>query len=112
GMTSTGGRVSSPSRMIEPLPNWRSIWASALSSEEPRSFEADLLEDFGAAMGCSFLSAGRADVVTIAATLSADPDIRSPPPMPCGCRGPGEGGRCVERVPEQTVGAHTTEQAF
>src|SRR5580693_5933551 len=29
GITSTGTRVSSPRRMIEPLPNWRSIWSSA-----------------------------------------------------------------------------------
>ena len=32
GITSTGTRVSSPSRMIEPLPNCRSIWSSAASS--------------------------------------------------------------------------------
>ena len=32
GITSTGTRVSSPSRMIEPLPNCRSICRSAASS--------------------------------------------------------------------------------
>ena len=31
GITSTGARASSPSRMIEPLPNCRSIWARAVS---------------------------------------------------------------------------------
>src|SRR5713101_1970779 len=33
GITSTGARVSSPSRMIAPLPNCRSIWASAASRD-------------------------------------------------------------------------------
>jgi len=33
GITSTGARVSSPSRMIAPRPNWRSIWASAVSRD-------------------------------------------------------------------------------
>src|SRR6202035_3603807 len=37
GITSTGTRVSSPSRMIEPLPNCRSIWRSAASSALPLS---------------------------------------------------------------------------
>src|SRR6516164_6240006 len=31
GITSIGARTSSPSRMTEPLPNWRSIWARAVS---------------------------------------------------------------------------------
>ena len=33
GITSIGARASSPSRMIEPLPNCRSIWASAVSRD-------------------------------------------------------------------------------
>src|SRR6266851_5014101 len=33
GITSIGARPSSPSRMIEPLPNCRSIWASAVSRD-------------------------------------------------------------------------------
>jgi hypothetical protein len=33
GITSTGARASSPSRMIAPLPNCRSIWASAVSRD-------------------------------------------------------------------------------
>ena len=33
GITSIGARTSSPSRMIEPLPNCRSIWASAVSRD-------------------------------------------------------------------------------
>src|ERR1051326_6127039 len=31
---------SSPMRMIEPLPNWRSIWVNALFSAESRAFAA------------------------------------------------------------------------
>src|SRR5262249_35963220 len=31
GITSIGARTSSPSRITEPLPNWRSIWARAVS---------------------------------------------------------------------------------
>jgi hypothetical protein len=31
GITSTGARASSPSRMTDPLPNCRSIWTSAVS---------------------------------------------------------------------------------
>src|SRR5690242_15979088 len=37
GTTSTGARSSLPSRMTEPLPNCRSIWASAVSSAFSRS---------------------------------------------------------------------------
>ena len=37
GITSMGARASSPSRMIEPLPNCRSIWASAVSRDFSRS---------------------------------------------------------------------------
>src|SRR3954470_3832509 len=37
GMTSTGARSSLPRRMTEPLPNWRSIWASAVSRAFSRS---------------------------------------------------------------------------
>src|SRR5262245_31156323 len=33
GITSMGARASSPSRMIEPRPNCRSIWASAVSRD-------------------------------------------------------------------------------
>src|ERR1700723_2680435 len=33
GITSIGARTSSPSRMIEPRPNFRSIWASAVSRD-------------------------------------------------------------------------------
>src|SRR5699024_8362722 len=101
GMTSTGGRVSSPRRMIEPLPNWRSICARALSSEELRFFSVDFVTggldaDFGAAM-CLFLPEGREyrRGMTSAATLGADPD-KWPPPRPrCGRRTLGRGDRCV-----------------
>ncbi len=37
GITSTGARPSWPRRMTEPLPNWRSICASAVSSAFSRS---------------------------------------------------------------------------
>ena len=37
GMTATGARSSLPRRMTEPLPNWRSIWASAVSRAFSRS---------------------------------------------------------------------------
>ncbi len=40
GMISTGARASSPIRMTDPLPNWRSIWASAVSGAFSRSFAA------------------------------------------------------------------------
>ena len=40
GMTSIGARTSSPRRITEPLPNWRSIWASAASSALSRFSEA------------------------------------------------------------------------
>src|SRR6266545_464284 len=40
GITSIGTRASSPMRMTEPLPNWRSIWASAVSRAFSRSFAA------------------------------------------------------------------------
>ena len=46
GMTSTGGRPSSPRRMIEPLPNCRSIWPSAAS----RAFARSFVRSAGAAM--------------------------------------------------------------
>jgi len=37
GIDSMGARPSSPNRMTEPLPNWRSIWARAASSALSRS---------------------------------------------------------------------------
>src|SRR3954451_22851309 len=42
GMTSTGARPSSPRRMIDPLPNWRSIWLSAASRAFSRSCGAGM----------------------------------------------------------------------
>src|SRR5262245_40552359 len=37
GITSTGALLSSPRRMREPVPNWRSSWARAASSALSRS---------------------------------------------------------------------------
>src|SRR5690606_36001026 len=64
GMTATGARSSLPSRMTEPFPNWRSIWARADSRDFSRSA--------GVGMTCSSC-------------------VRVVPPV--GCRGcPGWGG--------------------
>src|SRR5215207_7373978 len=48
GMTSTGARSSLPRRMTEPLPNWRSICASAVSSAFSRSAGDAMVGSFDA----------------------------------------------------------------
>ena len=62
GITSIGGRPSSPSRMIEPRPNCRSIWARAVSRDlslsPPVRLTALSLPAMGTPVGFKSLLAG------------------------------------------------------
>ena len=78
GITSIGTRTSSPSRMTEPLPNCRSIWASAVSSAFSRSCGAGIVSTFVVA------GRGRMSVVVSRRTLGGPSDNRPRRPVTCG----------------------------
>src|SRR4051812_46207278 len=70
GITSIGARTSSPSRMTEPLPNWRSMLASAVSRALSRSDE-----------GAMAAVPGDEDRVVFFVTC---PNLEPTPDMTCG----------------------------
>ena len=69
GITSTGGRPSSPRRMTAPLPNWRSMWARAVSRAFSRSLGVAMVSPSGR---CRPSAAGVGCLVV--ETLSGAPD--------------------------------------
>src|SRR4029079_5173131 len=91
GMTSIGARTSSPRRMTEPLPNCRSIWASAASRALSRSAAG--------AMGAVPVEEVR-DVFVTCSNLDPAPDTT-----------PVSGPGCGPGAPGPTP-VDTTEQVF
>src|SRR3954451_12494507 len=71
GMTSIGGRLFSPRRITDPLPNWRSICARAVSSAFSRSAGAGMSSPLERA-----LAERRADGV-VGGVVAGDPAARA-----------------------------------
>src|SRR3954451_19651713 len=71
GITSIGGRLSSPRRITDPLPNWRSICARAVSSAFSRSAGAGMSSPLERA-----LAERRADAV-VGGVVAGDPATRA-----------------------------------